>query len=636
MRFGWCLALSLSLPVATLAACSSSFSAGPGGDAGDASTPFEAASEGSPGDGTIPVDGGHADADATSDGASSETSSSGGGEGGGSDAAEAGCSGLVCGGECVPSNDVHNCGACGHDCTNLPHVSGAVSCSAAGACVFPVSSCAPGWTQCLSNPDLGCETNITTTANCGSCGNMCSGGTPSCSGSGTTYGCVSGCPLADPTLCSGTCVDTTSNAQDCSTCGNVCATSEPHAQPTCVSSACSFSCNTGYPLCGGACVDTTNDDANCGTCGNKCGGGTHCVSSKCQCPVGLSDCSGSCVDTSQTVQDCGACGHDCYGGACTSGACQPWVVVKAPTTQGVGPIAADARYFVWGDTLGSNSVLDVPLTGGPAVSIHSPGAPVTAVAVGSGHVQFVEYSSTLQAPALWDGLAGQASSAAVLTGVGSVTDGPVFDPGWLNSYMVQGGASAGSTSFSVLQCPVGGACTSLADPVMASSTNGVRIRPTSTAVFLLNMVQNGIGTLWRQTPGSPATTLESPTSANDLAVDSANVYWSAQAITGPTGPYTSTVYAESLGSSGGSPKTLITLPGYIAHLVADGTNVYFTVSSSVTTTDAASIQYIPIAGAATTKTLYSKPVTSAGVVGGAGALYWVESDGSTVDGVRFP
>ncbi|HXN31786.1 MAG TPA: hypothetical protein VN894_07995, partial [Polyangiaceae bacterium] len=77
---------------------------------------------------------------------------------------DAGClaSDLSCSGACVP-NDVRNCGFCGHDCTALPHVSGPVTClPTSGACSFLPSSCAPGWTHCAANADLGCETDLST------------------------------------------------------------------------------------------------------------------------------------------------------------------------------------------------------------------------------------------------------------------------------------------------------------------------------------------------------------------------------------------------------------------------------------------------------------------------------------------
>ena len=84
---------------------------------------------------------------------------------------------LTCPAGCVAS-DEHNCGACGHDCTSLPHVTGAVTCAVGGTCSFTASSCAPGWAHCSSNPDDGCETDITQPSQCGGCGSahVCAAG----------------------------------------------------------------------------------------------------------------------------------------------------------------------------------------------------------------------------------------------------------------------------------------------------------------------------------------------------------------------------------------------------------------------------------------------------------------------------
>src|SRR5262249_38403981 len=143
---------------------------------------------------------------------------------------------------CVP-DDPHNCGTCGNDCTNLPHVSGQVTCGAGGVCAFDPSACAQGYAHCSGPPSQGCETAVDTTSNCGGCGVTCSGGTPNCAGSGSTYACSSGCSAPTPTLCGSTCVDTTTDPNNCNTCGNQCTTTVGHATPTCRSSACTYSCN---------------------------------------------------------------------------------------------------------------------------------------------------------------------------------------------------------------------------------------------------------------------------------------------------------------------------------------------------------------------------------------------------------
>ncbi len=74
--------------------------------------------------------------------------------------------------------DSNNCGGCGHVCA-APNAS-SMFC-AAGTC--HISSCNMGFGDCNANPADGCETNVTNNnANCGMCGNVCTGATPTCVG----------------------------------------------------------------------------------------------------------------------------------------------------------------------------------------------------------------------------------------------------------------------------------------------------------------------------------------------------------------------------------------------------------------------------------------------------------------------
>ena len=213
------------------------------------------------------------------------------------DVAEGGCGNTT--------SDPRNCGACGHDCTALQHVSGPVTCVAGGQCAFPLSSCAAGWTHCGIDPDQGCETNLAKASDCGGCGNSCPSSAPICSGSGSTYSCVTGCSGTLPTLCGSTCVNTASDPGNCTTCTHACP-GVTRGQPTCSNSACSIQCNSGYTACSGACVDETSDDNNCNGCGKKCAGGEHCVSGACQCTGGTHLCGATCV-----ANDSSACGPSC-------------------------------------------------------------------------------------------------------------------------------------------------------------------------------------------------------------------------------------------------------------------------------------------------------------------------------------
>src|SRR5579872_2119279 len=206
-----------------LAACSSAFSAGANGTDASVDTTGDESDgggiiivpESGSNDSTTPIDSGKRDAanDARHDGPE---------EAGMPDGPGCPTGDLMCGSPCVPSN-LMNCGTCGHDCSNLPHVSGSVTCTASGACSFPMTSCAAGWADCDGNPDNGCEADTTMSPNCGGCNVTCSGTTSLCNGTG----CVSSCMPPTPDLCGSTCTDKTSDPLNCGMCGANCNLSNP-------------------------------------------------------------------------------------------------------------------------------------------------------------------------------------------------------------------------------------------------------------------------------------------------------------------------------------------------------------------------------------------------------------------------
>ncbi len=202
------------------------------------------------------------------------------------------------------SGDVHNCGACGHDCTHLTNVSASgISCTG-GRCVY---QCAAGHADC-ADAGVGCETDITTSPNCGTCGATCTAMAPNCgpmSGSPGGYACQSGCP-SGWILCGSTCVDPTANDANCGGCNMPCTTTQLNAVSHCSGNTCHVSCATGFDSCGGACVDEQTDDNHCGTCTTACTGGEHCSGGTCQCTAGTHLCGGQCVNN-----DTSACGPSC-------------------------------------------------------------------------------------------------------------------------------------------------------------------------------------------------------------------------------------------------------------------------------------------------------------------------------------
>jgi hypothetical protein len=163
------------------------------------------------------------------------------------------------------TSDVHNCGSCGHDCT---HISGAdplkVSCTN-GVCDL-TNACVAGRGDCMNGADDGCETDLTTSAHCGSCTNACSTSLPLCmQDTSGQYACTPSCTSSAPTICGSSCVNTYSDPNHCNSCTTVCP-GDTHGTPICQSGICSISCYSGYHLCTGACVDNTSLQS----CGYSC------------------------------------------------------------------------------------------------------------------------------------------------------------------------------------------------------------------------------------------------------------------------------------------------------------------------------------------------------------------------------
>ncbi len=236
--------------------------------------------------------------------------------------------------ETTLASDPKNCGACGHDCTALPNVSGTgVTCDD-GACVVPASACTAGYAHCSSNPNDGCEADLASAATCGSCSTQCTGSTPDCSG-GT---CTDGCTPATLASCGGSCVDTTSSSANCGMCGNACP-APAFATATCAMSTCGFACNGGYHACGSTCADDTSPETcgtSCtpcpapvdgvgtctpqGTCGIGCDSGYHsCDGTTCSNNTSTATCGSSCTPCAVPANGSSTCDGTSCGIACNAG-----------------------------------------------------------------------------------------------------------------------------------------------------------------------------------------------------------------------------------------------------------------------------------------------------------------------------
>ncbi len=256
-----------------------------------------------------------------------------------------GCPGSTsqCGNLCADlSSDSNNCGTCGHAClTN-------------GVCGGGTCSCPSNWSACGADCVLLGEDE----QNCGTCGHACPNGAY-CAASTCT------CPNGQE-VCGSTCKDTSADQENCGSCGNVCPLGASCSQGSCT---CPYPWTT---VCSNVCVSLDDDIANCGTCGAVCGAANAaptCVTSVCQlnCIVGFADCNGHAADGCETNTDndalnCGICGHSCAGTSCSSGACQPAVIVSG--LDHPRGLAVDASRLFWTTSVSSGTVMSAPLAGG--------------------------------------------------------------------------------------------------------------------------------------------------------------------------------------------------------------------------------------------------------------------------------
>ena len=163
-----------------------------------------------------------------------------------------------CGGRCVGVDDPAfgcgptTCGACvGANVASFTCKSGACS----------ISSCGAGVGDCDGDPKNGCESDTTSGAHCGSCGNVCSGATPICQD--TT--CI-GAASCTGTVCGTSCVDTTKALHHCGTCAKDCTSPQPqNTAADCAASKCVYACAAGAEDCNGDLSSASTNGCECTT-----------------------------------------------------------------------------------------------------------------------------------------------------------------------------------------------------------------------------------------------------------------------------------------------------------------------------------------------------------------------------------
>ncbi|MDF2695480.1 MAG: Tryptophan synthase alpha chain [Labilithrix sp.] len=215
------------------------------------------------------------------------------------------------------STDPENCGSCGNKCPTddwrNPEFHAKWIC-VGGACQMSCSS--TFWEDCNGRLEDGCETQMETRQNCGTCGHACPEN--AICNSGACEGCKS-----DEDYCFGLCTHLESDDYNCGTCRTFCDSQPPDKDPAptnmyygCANSMCgNLKCSYPWANCdlkveNGCEVLVINDPEHCGDCNTKCAAGEICVDGKCECTRGPSGC--DCLpDFEADLMNCGACGVRC-------------------------------------------------------------------------------------------------------------------------------------------------------------------------------------------------------------------------------------------------------------------------------------------------------------------------------------
>ena len=155
-----------------------------------------------------------------------------------------------------------SCGACGVSCSR-PNAT--ATCDS-GTCV---GACNANWGSCDSNDINGCETPTTTLTNCGDCGTLCSipNAPATCaSGTCTRVGCNTGYQDCDNNGANG-CETPITTVANCGACGNVCS-GPPNRTVTCAGNGtCSVGdCTANFLDCDGDASNGCEWDISGGAC----------------------------------------------------------------------------------------------------------------------------------------------------------------------------------------------------------------------------------------------------------------------------------------------------------------------------------------------------------------------------------
>ena len=230
---------------------------------------------------------------------------------------------------------ISNCGSCNNSCSYDHAIASCILLNCA------LSSCDAGWDNCDVDWGNGCETDITTTDDCGTCDKVCNlpHATPVCSsGNCVVESCDNGykdCVVNDPGCETHSDID----MNNCGNCNSICTL--PHATSLCTAGICSIlSCDIGWDNCdqiqANGCETQVTNATDCGMCGNTCSfinTVLDCSTGICtfvKCDDGYANCDsfiGCEIDIRNDTNHCGLCNNTCdsvlnYTQSCANSVCQ--------------------------------------------------------------------------------------------------------------------------------------------------------------------------------------------------------------------------------------------------------------------------------------------------------------------------